>query len=68
MKRWVIASAALIAAPVFAEPKTVISLDQHWQMRIDPSEREAVHDHPNAAPEGKRQSVTISDEPIELPK
>ena len=47
--RRLIALAALIGAPAVAEPKTVISLDQHWQMRIDPSDREAVREHPRAA-------------------
>jgi beta-mannosidase len=43
------AAVALIAAPALAAPKTVVSLDQGWQVRIDPADRQAVREHPRAA-------------------
>jgi beta-mannosidase len=47
--RWILALVALLAAPALAAPKTVISLDQGWQVRIDPSDAQAVREHPRAA-------------------
>ena len=47
--RWILALAALIAAPVLAAPKTTISLNQGWQVRVDPSDAHAAREHPRAA-------------------
>nr|NUR38182.1 glycoside hydrolase family 2 protein [Sphingomonas sp.] len=47
--RWIVVLAALIAVPALAAPKTVISLDQGWQVRIDPADTQAVREHPRAA-------------------
>ena len=47
--RWLVALAALISAPAFAGPKTTISLNQGWQVRIDPSDLQAIREHPRAA-------------------
>jgi beta-mannosidase len=47
--RWIVVLAALIAAPAVAAPKTTISLDQGWQVRIDPADAQAVREHPQAA-------------------
>jgi len=47
--RWLVVVAALISAPAFAKPKTTISLNQGWQVRIDPSDSQAAREHPRAA-------------------
>jgi beta-mannosidase len=47
--RWIVVLAALIAAPAIAAPKATISLDQGWQVRIDPADTQAVREHPQAA-------------------
>ena len=47
--RWLVFFAALIAAPALAGPKAVIPLDQGWQVRIDPTDAQAVRQHPRAA-------------------
>jgi beta-mannosidase len=47
--RWLVVLAALISAPAFAAPKTTISLNQGWQVRIDPSDAPAAREHPRAA-------------------
>jgi beta-mannosidase len=47
--RWIVALALLLSAPAFAAPKTTISLNQGWQVRIDPNETAAVREHPRAA-------------------
>ena len=47
--RWIVALALLLSAPAFAAPKTTISLNQGWQVRIDPTETAAAREHPRAA-------------------
>ena len=47
--RWILALAALIAAPALAAPKTVMPLDHGWQVRIDPTDMAAARQHPDAA-------------------
>jgi beta-mannosidase len=47
--RWIVVLAALIAAPAIAAPKATISLDQGWQVRIDPADTQAIREHPRAA-------------------
>ncbi|HYC96249.1 MAG TPA: glycoside hydrolase family 2 protein, partial [Sphingomicrobium sp.] len=47
--RWILALAALIATPALAAPKTTLSLNQGWQVRIDPADAQAAQEHPRAA-------------------
>ena len=47
--RGIVVLAALIAAPAVAAPTTRISLDQGWQVRIDPADAQAIREHPQAA-------------------
>jgi beta-mannosidase len=47
--RWIVALVALLSTPARAAPKMTISLNQGWQVRIDPSETAAAREHPRAA-------------------
>jgi beta-mannosidase len=47
--RGIVFLAALTAVPALAAPKTVIHLDQGWQVRIDPADAQAAREHPRAA-------------------
>jgi beta-mannosidase len=44
--RWILLAAAALPLPALAAPKTVVTLDRGWQLRIDPADARA---HPIAA-------------------
>ncbi|WP_242096298.1 glycoside hydrolase family 2 protein [Sphingomonas sp. CROZ-RG-20F-R02-07] len=46
--RWLFAAFLAVAAPAVAAPKTVVALDQGWQVRLDPADP-AVATHPREA-------------------
>jgi beta-mannosidase len=47
--KWLLLSSMLVAAPALAAPKSTISLDHSWQVRIDPADADAARKHPRAA-------------------
>ena len=49
MRRWFALPLIALATPVSAAPKTVVSLNRDWQVRIDPSDTAAIAAHKREA-------------------
>jgi beta-mannosidase len=49
MRRWFLLPLLALASPAISAPKTVVTLDRDWQVRIDPTDTSAVAAHKREA-------------------